>query len=228
MNNIYFDDSLYEDNISVHEIHLFAGIKHVLKLKSYPDPKVPPFEVDCEKSYVYKDGDAVVIDLTDVENEYDSNGYFSFDFEITLENNFAEKRKVFIYRPKNLQDFEGVYKCSDMPGKSITVKSDGTVTIDLDDHLDGIDPFTGKLDFDPYSFKFKAKESFPSQNVEDVEFSLFAYISYDPKDNVLKVAALLSAYDGYNSDSSYVIGFGDEDSAYEYDSFKKSENSETI
>ncbi len=227
MTNIYFDDSLYEDNISVHDIVLFGGMKHVLKIKSYPDPKVPPFVLDSEKNYVCKEGDAVVIDLTDVDDEYDSNGYFSFDMGIILENNFVEKRKVHIYRPKNLDDLAGVYKCPDIPGKSITVDKDGTVTIDLDDRIDGVEPFSGKFEFNPFSFKFKAKENFPSQTVEDVEFTLFAYISYDPKKSALKVAAQLSAFDGYNSDSSYLIGFGDEDSGYEYDSFVNSEEAES-
>ena len=221
MNKIYIDDSLYGDSISLHDIILFGGMKHVLHIKSYPDPKVPPFEVHSDRSYVSKEENSVIIDLTDAEEEYDSNGYFSFDISIICENNFAESKKIHVYRHKDLSYFEGEYRCQDLPGKSVRISSGGTVTLDLDDAIDGVEPFSGRFEFNPYSFKFVPRESFSSQTVDDVEYSLYAYISYDPKEDALMVAATLSAYDGFDNDQSYLIGFGDEDGPFEFDSFRK-------
>ncbi len=215
MNNIYIDDSVYGDSIGLHDIYLFSGMRHVLNLKSYPDPDVPEYVLNCDQTFVSKDGNSIVIDLTGIEENIE------FDIEIVYGNNVSDKRKIHTYPPKTLADFAGTYRCEELPGRPIELREDGTMTIDLDDRVDGLEPFVGKVRFNPYTFGFEVIENFPVQVSDETEYSLYIYISAKPGDFSLNAAVALIASDGYNAEHYFMIGDGDEDGVYLYDVYKK-------
>ena len=217
VNNVYFDDSLYKEQICLHDITLLSGREHVLLLCSYPETEEfddcllttdGPFRATLEGRHLHLSLPDIPKPLNCTLRISSKTGEFDETYHLHLYPSFSYKDRIGTYVNKGNKD------------QRITLMEDGNVKIETADLIDSLPQFRlHSKGMDSHSLALILPEG-KYIDEEGTEFTLTPYVRFCPDKRALSVSLLLEAYkDGY-CDKAYLCGEGDEDGIIGYDTFE--------
>lgn len=222
IHNCYFQDKVYKEMISLHDVFLMLGRKHELVLETSPEVGVSDWQgiSDAPLSFTIE-GKKFHIDLTKETKEREVKIVLS-----SKENDFSEWFLLHLFSPIRKEDLYGTYRCLDNK-RQVLVLGEKKTSLDLDDLADDLKAYESDgFSFDPLSMEISLK--LKEQVVDGVTFVAHPDFLYSPKRKTIVGACSLEAYSEEGRDEIYLIGDGDEDSTIERSSFLLSDKEEGI
>ena len=145
IHNCYFQDKVYKEMISLHDVFLMLGRKHELVLETSPEVGVSDWQgiSDAPLSFTIE-GKKFHIDLTKETKEREVKIVLS-----SKENDFSEWFLLHLFSPIRKEDLYGTYRCLDNK-RQVLVLGEKKTSLDLDDLAD-----TSCLSKDHFSRLFK-------------------------------------------------------------------------